>query len=107
MRKALTVRIVVDALIGGMIAAYPAAGFEPTSGLLTDHEKMLKYKDQQASAQPYAMNYTDEAAHTIGVRDGRWEVIGTGISRSGVMPNVSGAIDGGNPMLKLQWRVGQ
>jgi hypothetical protein len=107
MRKAFTVRIVAGALIGGMIAAYPAAGFEPTSGLLTDHEKMLRYKDQQAAAQPYAMNYADEAAHAIGVRDGRWEVIGTGISRSGVMPNVSGGVDRGHPMLKLQWRVGQ
>ena len=106
MRKALTVRIVVDALIGGMIAAYPAAGFEPTSGLLTDHEKMLRYKDQEA-AQPYAMNYVDEAADTIGVRDGRWEVIGTGFSRSGFMPNVSSGIDRGHPMLKLQWRVGR
>jgi hypothetical protein len=106
MWKVSTICLTAAALIGGMVLAYPAAGFEPTSGLLTDHEKMLKYKDQGA-AQPYAMNYVDEAADTIGVRGGRWEVIGTGFSRSGFMPNVSSGIDRGHPMLKLQWRVGR
>jgi len=106
MRKISIISAAAAALIGGMAVAYPAAGFEPTSGLLTDHEKMLKYKDQQA-ARPYAMNYADEAAQAIGVHDGRWDVIDTGHSRSGLMPNVSGGIGRGRPMLKLQWRVGQ
>jgi hypothetical protein len=106
MCKISTIYVIAAALIGGMALAYPATGFESTSGLLTDHEKMLKYKDQQA-AQPYAMNYADEAAQTIGVREGRWEVIDTGHSGSGLMPNVSGGIDRGNPMLKLQWRLGR
>jgi hypothetical protein len=106
MRKILTIWLTAVAFIGGAVLTYPAMGFEPTSGLLTDHEKMLKYKDQQ-TAQPYAMNYADEAAQTIGVRDGRWYVIDAGYSRGGLMPNVSGGLDRGNPALKLQWQIGQ
>ena len=98
MRIVSAICVSAAVLIGGTTAA---AGFESTSGVLTEHEKMLRYRDQQPAA-PYAMNYTDEAAQTVGVRDGRWDVIDTGTSRSGLVPNVSGGIDRGNPMIKLQ-----
>ena len=84
MRTVSTICVTAVAVVGGMVAA---AGFEPTSGVLTEHEKILKYRDHQPAA-PYAMNYTDDAAQTLGVREGRWEVIDTGSSRSGLVPSL-------------------
>jgi hypothetical protein len=104
MMRIVSAICVSAAVLSGGVAG--AAGFEPTSGVLTEHEKVLRYRDQQPAA-PYAMNYTDEAAQTVGVRDGRWDVIDAGTSRSGLVPNVSGGIDRGNPMIKLQWHLGQ
>ncbi len=106
MRKVLIVCIVATAFVGGTAVAYPLAGFDPASGPLTEHEKILEYQDQKP-AQPYAMNLTDEAAQTMGLHNGRLDVIGPGYPDGGLMPNVSGAMDGGKPMLKLQWRLGQ
>lgn len=60
------------------------AEFELTSGLLTDHTKILKYQDRQA--QPYPMSFTDEAARTLGVHNGRWEPFDTGRSRNALTP---------------------
>jgi hypothetical protein len=100
-RPVSTLCLAAAALLGGVVVA---AAFEPSSGVLTEHEKILRVRDQQTT--PYAMNYADEAAQTIGVREGRWEVIDTR-SRYGLLPNVSGTLARGNPMLKLQWRVGQ
>ena len=88
-----------------------AAGFEPawafrtldgTAAWPTEHQKALRYSETQP--QPYAMNYTDEAAQTLGVREGKWEAF---TSRSSDMPSVKGSLDSGRPMLILQWRPGQ
>jgi hypothetical protein len=65
----------------------------------TEHQRRLRVADNQT--QPYAMNYVDEAAQTLGVRDGRWEAFQP---RSGAMPALKGGLDGGRPMLFLQWR---
>lgn len=54
-------------------------------------------------AQPYAMNYTDQMAQSLGIRDGRWEVFDPG-SNHPLMPSLKGGIDSGGPMLRLQWR---
>ena len=104
MRTVPAVCVAAAALLGGMVSAYAAAAFVPSSGLLTDHEKILKYQDQHP-AQPYAMNFTDEAAQTLGVHNGRWGT--TDPPRDGLVPNLSGGVDMGNPMVKLQWRLGQ
>jgi hypothetical protein len=106
MRTILTLCLAAIALIGGMAWAFAAAAFDPTSGLLTEHEKILKYEDEQPT-QPYAMNFTDEAAQTLGIHNGRWEAFDTGPSRDGLTPSLSGGIDRGNAMIKLQWRPGQ
>ena len=105
MRTILTLCLAAAALMGGVARASAAAGFEPTFGLLTEHETILRYQDQQPT-QPYAMNFTDEAAQTLGVHDGRWEAFDTGPSRNGLTPNLSGGIDSGHAMIKLQWRPG-
>lgn len=54
---------------------------------------------------PYAMNYADEAAQTLGIAHGQLNVFSLRPSRdAGLMPNVSGGIDRGGVTLKLQWR---
>ncbi|HJS45803.1 MAG TPA: hypothetical protein VJ753_05320 [Rhizomicrobium sp.] len=68
----------------------------------TEHQKALRYAETQS--QPYTMNYADEAAQTLGVRDGKWEAF---TPRSSDMPSVKGSLDSGRPMLILQWRSGQ
>ena len=101
MRAVLILCLAAVALVGGMPSAFAAGRFDPASGLLTDHEKILKYQDQQPT-QPYPMNFSDEAAQTLGVRSGRWEAFDTGPSHNGLIPNLSGGIDRGNAIIKLQ-----
>lgn len=90
----------------GEACAFAAAGLDLQSGSLTEHERILKYQDQQPP-QPYPMNFTDEAAQTLDVHNGHWEAFDTGPSRNGLTPNLSGGIDRGHAMIKLEWRAGQ
>lgn len=56
---------------------------------------------------PYAMNYADEAAETLGVKGGRWEAFDTGSGSSSsdpFLPSLHGGVDGRGAMLRLQWR---
>lgn len=68
----------------------------------TEHQKALRVAETQT--QPYALTYADEAAQTLGVKEGKWEAF---TPRSSDMPSVKGSLDGGRPMLILQWRPGQ
>jgi len=61
----------------------------------------LRAADSQI--QPYAMNYSDEAAQTLGVKSGKWEAFSTQ-THNPMMPNFRGGIDGGRAMIGLQWR---
>ena len=90
-----------------LLAAGPAsaATFHTPDGSTpwpTEHQKALRYAEAQP--QPYAMNYADQAAQTLGVREGKWEAF---TPRSSDMPSVKGSMDSGRPMLILQWRPGQ
>jgi hypothetical protein len=68
----------------------------------TEHQKALRYAETQS--RPYAMNYADEAAQSLGVKDGKWEAF---TPRSSDLPSVKGSLESGRPMLILQWRPGQ
>ena len=68
----------------------------------TDHQKALRVAE--TDPQPYAMNHAEEAAQSLGVKEGKWEAF---TPRSSDMPSVKGSLDGGRPMLILQWRPGQ
>jgi len=70
----------------------------------TQHQLDLRYADSRS--QPYAMNYTDEAAQKLGIRDGKWEAFNSR-SRDPWMPSLKGGINDGRPMIGLQWRPGQ
>jgi hypothetical protein len=84
--------------LGSSAHAFPRP--DPNPGYPIPHVRDSQAKDR---LQPYAMNYTDEMAQSLGVRDGRWEVFETGSSHP-LMPSLKGGIDGGGPMLRLQWR---
>ena len=58
-------------------------------------------ESQHASAPPVGMNYTDQMAQSLGVQNGGREAFK---STDPMIPSVKGGIDGGAPMLKLQWR---
>jgi hypothetical protein len=57
---------------------------------------------------PYAMNYADEAAQSLGVSGGRWTAFDTGGASSGssspFLPSLHGGVDSGGAMIRLQWR---
>jgi hypothetical protein len=54
---------------------------------------------------PYAMNYADEAAQTLGVRDGHMELFSSHPAPDNpLVPVVSGGLGGDGAMFKLQWR---
>jgi hypothetical protein len=106
MRTVLILCLASAALIGGTARASAAVWIDPAYDLLTEHGKILRYQDQQPT-QPYAMNFTDEAAQTLGVHSGRWEAFNTGPSRNGMSTNLSGGIDKGHAMIRLQWRPGR
>ena len=50
---------------------------------------------------PYALNYTDEMAQSLGVHDGRMDFSGNRADPA--LPTVSGGLGGGGPMVRLQW----
>jgi hypothetical protein len=59
--------------------------------------------------EPYAMNYADEAAQSLGVSGGRWEAFDTGndtstSSSNPFLPSLRGGVDSGGAMIRLQWR---
>jgi len=57
---------------------------------------------------PYAMNYMEEAARTLGVKDGHMDVFSTGSSSSSsYMPSISGGLGGDGAMLRLRWHPGE
>jgi hypothetical protein len=61
-----------------------------------------------APTTPYPMNYTDEAAATLGIKSGHLDVFSAQpTSNDGLLPNVSGGVDHDGAMLKLQWHPGE
>lgn len=57
---------------------------------------------------PYAMNYAEEAARTLGVKDGHMDVFSAAPrSSSSYMPSISGGLGGDGAMLRLRWHPGE
>ena len=71
---------------------------EHTTG---DAVQDVRFND--AGNSPYAMNYTDEAAQSLGIKDGKWEAFSTS-SSDPLMPSLKAGADSGGAMFKLQWR---
>jgi hypothetical protein len=86
------------------VAGSPSAwAFErPGSGHLpSENETALKVAASQP--RPYAMNYAEEAAQSLGLQDGKWEAF-DGHARDPLMPSVGGGLQGGRPMITFRWR---
>lgn len=63
------------------------------------------YDDDKA---PYAMNYADEAAQALGVRNRHLDVFtAKPAGNSGYLPSLIGGVGGDGAMLKLQWHPGE
>jgi len=67
-------------------------------------ERQQELRTLASHLLPYAMRYTNEAAQTLGLKDGKWE---TRTPVNPMMPRVNGGVDGGRPMARLQWQLGQ
>ncbi|MFO1246952.1 MAG: hypothetical protein U1E93_01740 [Alphaproteobacteria bacterium] len=102
MRLPRFLALAIPALIAG---TGPALAFDPVpqtnKAFPTEHQQALRVADNESP--PYAMRYTDEAAQTLGMTDGKWEAYAP---TSPLLPRVNGGLDGGRPTLKLQWRPG-
>ncbi|HWU56574.1 MAG TPA: hypothetical protein VN175_13785 [Rhizomicrobium sp.] len=88
------------------LTAAPAWAFRipaPDAPYPTPHQRELRYAD--SPKQPYATNYTDEAARRLGVENGNWEAFSTHPSAP-LMPRFRGGIEGGRATIGLQWRLG-
>ena len=102
-----TVTLIAFAFLAMSFATAPAWAFatpQTNAVLPTQHQLDQRVSDEQAS--PYAMNYTDEAARSLGVKDGKWEAFDTR-SSDPLVPSLKGGIDHGGAMISLQWRPGQ
>jgi hypothetical protein len=104
MRVLCSLAVAIVALTATTAPVWAFAIPQADAPLPTQHQLDLRYADHQA--QPYAMNYTDEAAQKLGVRDGKWEAFDPR-SSDPLVPSVKGGMDGGRPMISLQWRPGQ
>ena len=62
------------------------------------------YDDQKL---PYAMTYAEEAAETLGVKNGHMDVFSTQPASSGLMPTISGGLGSDGAMLRLRWHPGE
>jgi hypothetical protein len=82
-----------------------ARAFRPPDSSHYPSDNEIALKLAQNKPQPYPMNYADEAAQTLGVKDGRWEAFATR-SRDPLMPSLRGGIMDGAAMLRLQWHPG-
>ena len=97
MRKLFAAGLAVAALL----VAGPAFAFrvpDPNAPWPTPHQREAGYADQER--QPYAMNYSDEAARSLGLTDGRWEAFN---SRSAAGATLKGGLDTHGAVLRLQW----
>jgi len=85
----------------GPASAWSSRLPDPNAPPLTEHQIQLCVAETMP--QPYAMNYADDAARTLGVKDGKWEAFSSQ-SRDPLTPSFRGGIDGGRAMIGLQWR---
>ena len=56
---------------------------------------------KSAPAEPYPMNYSDQMAQSLGVRDGKWEAF---TSKPPLTPSLNASMGSSGSMLKLQWQ---
>jgi hypothetical protein len=76
----------------------------PVTSLPDPPRKAAEASD--SSTAPYAMNYTDEAAQALGVRNGRLDAFSIKpSSQDSLMPTLRGGVDKGGATVQLQWKT--
>jgi len=94
-------RAVFGLAVAALLAAGPAFAFrapDPNAAWPTPHQLEGRYAD--TAREPYAMNYSDEAARRLGLADGRWEAFN---SQSTGGATLKGGFDSHGAVLRLQW----
>ena len=87
-----------------VIGAAPARAWglpDGNAGLTSEHVREARYAERET--QRYPTTWGDEAAQTLGVRDGKWEAFATKPS-SRFEPSLNAGVDQGSAMLRLSWR---
>ena len=102
MRCFVLLAAAIPAMIAGSASVWAFPGPEINTPWPTEHQQELR--TLASPPAPYAMRYTDEAAQTLGMKGGKWEAF-TPVNP--LMPRVNGGLDGGRPMVRLQWQQGQ
>lgn len=98
---------------GGFLLALAVAGSATGQPRAVDPKVIMTLPQPQPQpppdkAVPYPMNYADEAAETLGIKNGHLDVFSIQPKPTGsLLPNVSGGVDHEGAMLKLQWHPGE
>jgi len=95
-----TLALAFLAVAAGPVPVWAFGALDSSLARPTRHQIELRYAD----GPPYAMNYVDEAAQTLGIQGGQWKAFEP---RSSDMPSLMGSMKSGRPMLILQWRSGK
>ncbi len=103
-----TTRTLTIALFALILGVAPVLGVAPAwadrmseTGVTSDHQQSLKQSEN--SPAPYAMSYSEQAAQSLGFKDGQWEAFDASATNPLAL---KGGIDKGGPMLRLQWKPG-
>ena len=100
MRDAATICL-LTLLLGGA-AGSASAAVPGGDQLSTTSYPGAPRPPREAPSSPYAMNYSDEVARNLGMTDGHMDLFSTRSDPN--TPYVSGGVDSGGAMLRLQWR---
>lgn len=96
--------------LGALLAMGCGTSAEARSVPFQDHLS-LQYPGaprpvREEHSSPYPMTYIDEAAQTLGVKDGHMDFFSTGPG-SGYMPSFSAGVDKGGAMFRMRWHPGE
>lgn len=100
MRSFGTILWTVTGLVFGSVPALAFPTPTPDAAHTVPHVREMQSNER---SEPYARNYTDQMAQSLGLRNGQWEVFDAGPNQS-LMPSLKGGLASGGPMLRLQWR---
>jgi hypothetical protein len=102
----LMVSLMANLMVSPALARIPfGAGRLPSP---TDYPGAPKWIYQDDVKLPYALNYADEAAQTLGVKNGHMDLFSAKPAENEpYMPSFSGGLGNDGAMLKLQWHPGE
>jgi hypothetical protein len=77
----------------------------PSPAFVSEHQNDLRADTRPAA--PFAIAYSDEAAETLGVHDGKWAFLDTGRPARAYMPSLKGGVERDGLKLRLMWNLGR